>query len=422
MLRPEERDSVLEIQTPRWCLPLYQSQARYQGASGGRGSGKSHYFAEELVEEAMCGHIRAACMREVQMSIKDSVKQLIEDKIDKLGVRAWFKSTDREIVGPHDSLFIFRGLRKHTSSTIKSLEGFNRALYEEAQTISQRSIDLALPTFRTGAQQRFAWNPEDAGDPVDKLFLSNAGDPDFCHVHVTYRDNPFFPPELLGDVRRDKRRDLDKYQHVWLGRYFKNRDALVFKNWETLHFDVPSNVNWLHGADWGYSIDPTVLIRGFVGEWVNGRPAYNPDGKTLFITHEKYKVGLEIDDVPEYWDAIDASSTGVAREWPIIADSNNPQNISYLRRHGYPRIRAAHKGPNSVMEGVKFLQNYDIVVHPRCYHTRDELGSYRFKVDPLTELVIPVLQEDKNHVIDSLRYMVEPIRLNSNATTLFGSY
>lgn len=417
-----DTSTVIDIATPRWCLPYLESDARYQGISGGRGSGKSHFLVEQLVEESMYGHIRAACMREVQMSIKDSVKQLIEDKIAKLGVGPYFKITDREIVGPNDSLFIFRGLRKHTASTIKSLEGFNRALLEEAQTISQRSIDLAFPTFRSGSIIRAAWNPEDEKDPIDKHFIENKDDHDFLHRHITYKDNPFFPVELRGDIRRDKLRDIEKYNHVWLGKYYKNRDSLVFKNWETLHFEAPSNVVWLHGADWGYSIDPTVLIRGFVGEWLNGHPAYNPQGKTLFITHERYKVGLEIDDVPEFWDGLDPAHDKAARDWPIIADSSHPQNISYLKRHGYPRIRPAHKGPNSVMEGVKFLQAYDICVHPRCYHTRDELANYHFKIDPLTNLVIPVLQEDKNHVIDSLRYMVEPIRLNKSSTTVFGSY
>lgn len=414
--------SIINIQTPRWCLDFLETDARYQGISGGRGGGKSHFLIEQVVEECMYGHIRAACMREVQMSIKDSVKQLIEDKIDALGVRSYFKSTEREIVGPNESLFIFRGLRKHTSSSIKSLEGFNRAIYEEAQTISQRSLDLALPTFRSGSKQRFAWNPEDKGDPVDKHFIENEGDPDFLHRHITYKDNPFFPVELHGDVRRDKLRDIDKFNHVWGGKYYARKDSLVFRNWETFHFDVPSNVVWLHGADWGFSIDPTVLVRAFVGDWTGGRPTYNPAGKTLFVTHEAYKVGLELEDIPAYWDKIDPHNIGSSRDWPIIADSSHPQNISHLRRHGYARIQPAHKGPNSVMEGIKFLQNFDIVVHPRCVHTRDELSNYHFKVDPLTELVIPVLQTDKNHVIDSLRYLAEPIRMNKSSATIFGSY
>src|SRR5690606_7226819 len=107
---------------------------------------------------------------------------------------------------------------------------------------------------------------------------------------------------------------------------------------------------------------------------------------------------------------LDEDNTGSAREYPIIADSANPQAISYLRRHGYPLIRPAIKGPNSIKEGIKFLQDFDIVVHPRCTHVKDELQHFCYKIDPKTKLVTAVLMETKNRVIDSLRYAVEPVR------------
>lgn len=394
---------------------------RYQGLSGGRGSAKSHFFGGQLVEEALLGHVRAACVREVQNSIKDSVKQLIEDYIDAYGARSLFKVTEREIVGPNESLFIFRGLKNHTASSIKSLEGFNRAWFEEAQTLTQRSLDLAIPTFRSGSQLRFSWNPDEPTDPVDVLFRSNKGDPDFCHVHVDYRDNPWFPEELRRDMDRDRRRDIDKYNHVWLGKYQKNSEARVFKNWEVSSFETPADAMFLHGADWGYSVDPTVLVRCFTGKWVNGKPAYDPNGLQLFIDHECYRIGVEIEDTPRFFDGLDRENSAVARDWPIIADSANPQTISYLKRHGYPLIRPSVKGPGSIKEGITFLQSYDIIVHPRCRHVQDELQHFCYKIDPKTKLVTNVLMETKNHVIDSLRYAVEPVRKPSRKP-LVGSY
>jgi len=402
-------DQTLRIETAEAFADMFGPE-RYQGLSGGRGSAKSHFFGGQLVEEALLGHVRAACVREVQNSIKDSVKQLIEDYIDAYGARSLFKITEREIVGPHDSLFIFRGLKNHTAASIKSLEGFNRAWFEEAQTLSQRSLDLAIPTFRSGSQLRFSWNPDKPEDPVDQLFSVNRGDPDFVHKHVTYLDNPWFPEELRRDMLRDKRRDIDKYNHVWKGKYQRNSEARVFKNWETHSFETPAEVMFLHGADWGYSVDPTVLIRCFTGKWVNGQPVYDPNGLILFIDQECYKIGVEIDDTPRFFDGLDKENTGAAKTWPIIADSANPQAISYLKRHGYPLIRPSVKGPGSIREGITFLQGYDIIVHPRCKHVVDELTHFCFKIDPKTLLVTNELMQTKNHVIDSLRYALEPVR------------
>jgi phage terminase large subunit len=416
---------ILDIAVPRVFMPLLPFR-RYKGAKGGRGGAKSHFFAEQVVKNMVTRHTRQACLREVQNSIKDSVKQLIEDKIAKHNVAHLFSITDNEIVCPStDSLCIFRGLRKQTASSIKSLEGFTDAWYEEAQTLSQRSIDTATPTFRTNSQQSFSWNPNLPTDPVDVMFEQGYyqdGDPDFACVETNWWDNPWFPDELYRDMQRDRRRDPEKYDHVWAGGYVKNAEARVFKNWVVESFETPAgSVEFLQGADWGYSIDPTVLVRCFIGRWEGGKAIPDPKGRCLFIDYEAYKVGVELDHTPKFFDLMIPGQMAVARERPIIADSANPQAISYLRRHGYPLIKSAVKGPNSVKEGVAFLQNFDIIVHPRCINVRDELTHFSFKVDPHTQQVLPVLDEKKNHVIDSLRYAVEPVRRPSRRT-LFGTY
>jgi phage terminase large subunit len=99
-----------------------------------------------------------------------------------------------------------------------------------------------------------------------------------------------------------------------------------------------------------------------------------------------------------------------SRKWFITADSARPETISYMQKHGYPKINAAIKGPKSVEEGIEFLKSYDIVVHPRCKNTIDELQSYSYKVDSLTGAVTSVLEDKKNHVIDALRYACEAVR------------
>lgn len=424
---------TIAVDVPEVFEPLLPFR-RYKGAKGGRGGAKSHFFAEQVVVNMVSRHTRQACLREVQNSIRDSVKQLIEDKIAKHNLAHLFQITDQEIVCPStDSLAIFRGLRKQTASSVKSLEGFTDAWYEEAQSLSKRSLETAIPTFRTNSQQSFSWNPAQPTDPVDELFEQNYyidGDGDFVCVETNYWDNPWFPEELRRDVERDKRRDPEKYQHVWCGGYIRNSEARVFKNWTVDSFDTPdSALNvMLQGADWGYSVDPTVLVRGFVGRYEHGIAIPDPKGRHLFIDHECYRVGVELDHTPKFFDTLVKDrgvpivrDLGVAKRRPIIADSANPQAISYVRRHGYPLIKAAVKGPNSIKEGIAFLQNYDIVVHPRCTNVIDELTHFSYKVDEHTKQVLPELSEKKNHVIDSLRYAVEPLRRPS-AKTIFSSY
>lgn len=384
---------ILSIPTPRVFKPLL-SPARYKGARGGRGSGKSHFFAEQLVEEATAQHIRAACLREVQVSIKDSSKQLIEDKIAKLGVSHLFKITETEIRGPHESLFIFRGLQNHTATSIKSLEGFNRSWIDEAQTISKRSLMIATPTFRApGTEMRFSWNPAKATDPVEEFFEDNKDDPDFVCVTANYDDNPWFPEDLRKDMERDRRRDPDLYSHVWLGGYEGRGEKRVFKNWKIEEFEAPNDAVHRFGADWGFSVDPTVLVRCHIV------------GRKLYVDYEAYMVGCEIDNTPALFDSVPES-----RRYLITADNARPETVSYMQRNGFPKIVPAIKGQGSVEDGVEFLKNYDIIVHPRCQHVIDELSLYSYKVDKLTDAVLPQLDDKSNHTIDALRYACEGAR------------
>jgi phage terminase large subunit len=99
-----------------------------------------------------------------------------------------------------------------------------------------------------------------------------------------------------------------------------------------------------------------------------------------------------------------------SERWPITADSARPETISHVKKHGFPRINAAVKGPKSIEDGIEWLKNYDIIVHPRCKHTIDELTLYSYKVDKITGQVLPVLEDKENHVIDALRYAVEGVR------------
>lgn len=385
--------STLKIETPRVFLPLL-GYSRYKGAHGGRGSGKSHFFAEMLIEQCYLEKTDAVCVREIQKSLSQSVKKLLESKIEALGLGHAFEVQESQIKCPHGGVIIFQGMQNHTADSIKSLEGYDIAWVEEAQSLSQRSLDLLRPTIRKeGSEIWFSWNPNSSTDPVDVLLRGERPPPDAVVIEVNYHDNPWFPSVLKAEMEYDRKRDPDKYQHTWMGAYQSSSEARVFRNWTIEEFTAPRGATFRLGADWGFAVDPSVLVRCYI------------DGRTMFIDYEAYMVGCEIDMLPDLFDGVPDS-----RKWFITADSARPETISYMKKHGYPKINAAIKGPKSIEDGIEFLKSYDIVVHPRCVNTIDELTNYSYKVDPLTSAILPVLEDKKNHVIDAVRYALEGVR------------
>lgn len=386
--------SELVIETPRVFLPLLEP-ARYKGAHGGRGSGKSHFFAELMIERQIAEQIDAVCIRENQKSLDQSVKKLLELKIEKMNAGAYFDVQDKRILGKSGGRIIFQGMQNHTAESIKSLEGYDVAWVEEAQTMSQKSLDMLRPTIRKpGSELWFSWNPGAETDPVDVLLRGENPPPGAVVVEANFAENPWFcETTLVAEMEYDRARDPEKYAHVWLGEYQRNSESRVFRNWRIEDFDAPDGVTFRLGADWGFSIDPSVLVRCFI------------EGRKLYVDYEAYMVGCEIVNLPALFMSVPESE-----KWPMVADSARPETISHMRQNGFPKILAAVKGARSLEEGVEWLKSFDIVVHPRCRHLVDELTLYSYKTDPMTGQVLPVLQDKNNHVIDALRYACEGVR------------
>lgn len=387
----------LEIATPRWALPLL-NPARYKGIKGGRGSGKSHERAEAVIEAHIMDPNRSTvCIREVQKDLKHSAKKLLENKIYNLGVERYFDIQEAVIKSRFGTgIIIFQGMQSHNADSIKSLEGFDCAWVEEAQTLSQRSLDMLRPTIRKpGSELWFTWNPKAPTDPVDALLCSETPPPDSIILTVNYPDNPWFPDVLRDEMEYDKARDPEKYRHVWEGGYLTNSEARVFKNWIVDEFEAPADAVHRFGADWGFATDPTVLVRCHI------------IGRKLYVDYEAHMVGCDIIDTPTLF-----MSVPEAEKWPIVADSARPETISHMRKNGFPKIMSAVKGARSLEDGIEWLQSYDMIVHPRCTHLIDELTLYSYKRDPLTDKVLPLLEDKHNHLIDALRYACEAVRRN----------
>ena len=210
---------------------------------------------------------------------------------------------------------------------------------------------------------------------------------------INYDDNNLFPEVLKREMEWCRVNDPEKYEHVWGGRPKKYGQAVIFKNKLRVEDFEPAGegTQFYFGADWGFGVDPTCLLRMFIRN------------RTLYIDKEFYGYGIEIDDLPRCFDTVDG-----VRKWTIRGDSARPDTISYMANKGFMCI-GAEKGPNSVEDGIEFLKNFEaIVIHPSCTGSASDFGNYRWKVDRITEEVLPIPVDKSNHACDAARYALEP--------------
>nr|WP_321986158.1 PBSX family phage terminase large subunit [uncultured Lichenicoccus sp.] len=389
--------SEVQLDNPAAFASLFEPR-RYKIFYGGRGSGKSWAMARALIALAYTSRLRILCCREYQNSMQDSVKKLLADQIDALGLSAWFKVQDTTITcAITGSEFLFKGLARNIDG-IKSTESIDICWVEEAQTISKVSLGILTPTIRaTGSELWFSYNPDLETAPMHAFMRSLQGDPGAIVRKVGWKDNPWFSAEMNADRLRTLARDPDAYDHIWGGECLKISEAVIFRNrLEVVDFETPAGVRFHFGADWGFAQDPTVLIRCFVLDEV------------LHIDHEAFGTGVEMDQIPALFDRVPGS-----RDWPIKADNARPETISYMaNRFGF-KISAADKWPGSVEDGVERLKSFRAIrVHPRCEQIAKEFRMYSYKVDRLTSDILPVIVDAWNHGIDAVRYALDGIIRN----------
>jgi len=211
----------LTIPTAKVFVPLCKP-SRYKGAYGGRGSAKSHYFGERLIDESCNRGTLSVCIREVQKSLKDSAKRLIESKLEHfgLGESHGFKVYRDVIETPGDGIILFQGMQDHTSESIKSLENFKIAWVEEAQTLSHKSLQMLRPTMRRDdSEMWFSWNPRLKTDAVDDMFRNGSMPTDSIMVKSNWSDNPWFPDVLKQERLDCLKNEPEYYDHIWQGDY-----------------------------------------------------------------------------------------------------------------------------------------------------------------------------------------------------------
>jgi phage terminase large subunit len=310
-----------------------------------------------LVEDAlrapgeMGEGLRAVCIREVQKSLKDSAKRLIESKLERFGIgRAHgFRVYDNVIQTPGDGTIIFQGMQDHTAESVKSLEGFHRAWVEEAQTLSAFSLQLLRPTIRWEDQKRgltselwFGWNPRRKNDPVDMLLRGPNPPPSSVVVRANWNNNPWFPAVLEQERRDDFANRPSQYSHIWEGDY-----ASVF---DGAYFAALLAVARKEGRIGRVAPDPLLSKRAY---WDIGGTGMKADARAIWIVQF---VGKEI-RVTDY-----RETSGQ----PLAAD------VTWLRENGYDRITCVlpHDGTtNDRVHDVSYesalrAAGFDVIVIP----------------------------------------------------------
>lgn len=309
--------SVLQIETAE----VYESllaPARYKGAWGGRGSGKSHFFAGLLIEDSLAepGNggegLRSICIREVQKDLAQSSKALIESKLSqlRLGQAQGFKVFRDVIQTPRDGLIVFKGMNDYTADSVKSLDGFKRAWWEEAQTATARSLSLLRPTLRAaGSELWFSWNPRRKTDPIDVLLRGKELPTGAAIVRANWQDNPWFTAELEQERLDCLRIEPDQYAHIWDGDYVTALTGAYFAE-HLAKCREEGRIGFL-------AADPLMTTRAY---WDIGGTGAKADACAIWIVQF---IGREV-RVLRYYEAVGQ---------PLAT------HVEWLRRNGYDRAQ-----------------------------------------------------------------------------------
>jgi len=380
------------IELPPWAAE-FSPPARHKIAYGGRGSSKSWVFARLALIAAMQRKIRILCCRELQNSIKQSVLQLLREQIEMCGLQAYYDVGQNYLRCRNGSEFIFAGLRAN-SAEIKSTEGISICWVEEAQGVSEESWKFLIPTIRSpNSEIWISFNPSMESDSTYQRFVLNPPAGSIVH-RVNWQDNPWFPDVLRAEMEQMRRTDMDAYLHIWEGACVLHSEAQVLAG-KCVVDDFTPGSDWdgpYYGADWGYSVDPTTLVKC----WVHARH--------LYVEHEAYGHRVDLDALPGLFDLVPGS-----RQHVIRADSARPETIAHMVKRGY-RVHAAVKGPGSIEDGIALLRGFDgIVIHPRCAHALEESRLWQWAVDRLSGDILPKLKPGNDHCWDAIRYAMEPL-------------
>lgn len=424
-LTPAPEDSEPDVLIPERVERILCPEYDLIVLKGGRGSAKTRSFAAVMTELIRREGKRCVALRERLNSIQDSVYQEIVDESDRRGITGTHIEVLHNKINSFISrgMLIFRGMVNNVTG-IKGLAGYDIAWMEEVENVSLISLDTLFPTiYRNENSQIWAgFNPRYEDDPSytelvqpyeSKMVDGVYDDGKTLVIEMNYCHNPWHGEKMEQERLKMMERDYERYLWIWEGKFFKHsNEQILFGKWEVREFTPEPNWQDLFGADFGFSQDPSTLIKSW----------YDEDDETLYIEHEAYMVGVDLLEMGMFYAGKEGCSDDQLAEYDLIysskypgvpgaitgriwADESRPDTIAMLRKNKGFDIKGAPKGPGSVEDGIMFLRGLKkIVLHPRCKNVITECKNYKWKVDPKTEKILSVPVDDYNHAIDAIRY------------------
>lgn len=394
---------------------FWNFKGRYRVVKGSRASKKSKTTALNSIARIMeYPQANLLCVRKTYRTLKDSCFTELKWAIHRLGVDAWWDAKESPLemtYKPTGQKILFRGLDdplKVTSITVEV--GVLCWLWiEEAYEISSEADFDTLDESIRGEvppglfkQITLTFNPWNEHHWIKHRFFDAAPDPDILAMTTNYTCNEWLDAADKKVFETMKRNNPRRYRVAGLGDW-GIVEGLVYENWEERLFSIDEvrkmpGVKSAFGLDFGYANDPTALFCGLI----------DTSSKTLWVIDEIYKRGMSNEDIA---DAV--IKAGYSKE-RIRADSAEPKSIDRLYALGLAHIRRARKGKDSINNGIDFIQDYKIFIHPRCTNFLTEIGNYTWDTDTKTGKKLNRPIDDFNHLMDAMRYALEEYSTGPN--------
>lgn len=387
-------------------LPYLQDyQHRFNVFYGGAGSGKSHFVIQKMIYKYLkYPNRKCLVIRKVSNTLRDSIFALFKSVLadwqiyDKCEIRETLLTIDL----PNGSQFIFKGL--DDPEKIKSIANIDDIVIEECTelTIDDFSqLNLRLRSKNPYNQIHVMFNPVSKSNWVYKQWFKEGFDKSTTTVlHTTYKDNKFLPKDYIQALLEMEKSNYTYYKIYALGE-FATLDKLIFTNWKEVYIDYRQiikenkNAEAVFAIDFGYTNDPTAFVCALIDR----------ANKKLWIFDEFQQKGMTNDEI-----AKKIIEMGYRKEI-ITCDSAEPKSIEELRRYGLDRVKAATKGKDSILNGIQYLQQFDIIIHSKCIHIIEEFKNYTWQKDR-DGIYINRPIDRYNHGIDALRYAVNETGLS----------
>ena len=391
--------------TPKFYPYLLDYSHRWEFWMGSAGSSKSYSITQKLIIRACNEPIKILVCRRYGTTIRNTVFATFKEIIQKWKLTPYvrIRESDFNIRFANGSEIIFLGLDDETK--LLSLQGIGTIFIEEAYEVPQNMVEqlnLRMRANIANQQLILAWNPISRSS---WLFDFSVGNPpaNSVFIHSTYKDNPFLSAEYISALEELYVRNPQKARIFCDGEWGVDAEGLVFSNWKIEEFDAmalsASGLEHKCGMDFGY-VDATTIIPSL----------YDRKNKIIYVYDEFYKSGCQLDTI---YNEIIKMNLGKTKIW---ADSAEPRTIDYFKRQGINMVPCI-KGPNSVNARIAFLQNHQIIIHPKCQNVIREFENFAYERNKDGSLKESYTHEF-SHSIDGLGYSYSDIYAKGNLRTL----